>query len=44
MAAINGSAVGVGLTMTLPCSVRVVSENAKVGFVFARRGIVMEVS
>jgi enoyl-CoA hydratase/carnithine racemase len=37
--AINGSAVGVGLTMTLPMDVRIVAENAKLGFVFAGRGI-----
>ncbi|KAH8596562.1 enoyl-CoA hydratase/isomerase-like protein [Bisporella sp. PMI_857] len=42
IAAINGSAVGVGITMTLPMSIRIVSQTAKVGFVFARRGIVME--
>lgn len=42
IAAINGSAVGVGITMTLAATIRVVSEEAKVGFVFARRGIVME--
>lgn len=42
IAAINGSAVGVGVTMTLPMNIRIVSENAKVGLVFARRGIVME--
>lgn len=42
IAAMNGSAVGVGVTMTLPCNIRVVSEKAKIGFVFARRGIVME--
>jgi enoyl-CoA hydratase/carnithine racemase len=42
IAAINGHAVGVGITMTLPCSIRVVSNRAKIGFVFARRGIVME--
>ena len=42
IAAINGSAVGVGITMTLPMNIRIVSEKAKVGFVFARRGIVME--
>jgi len=42
VAAINGHAVGVGITLTLPCSIRVVSEKAKIGFVFARRGIVME--
>jgi enoyl-CoA hydratase/carnithine racemase len=40
--AINGSAVGVGITMTLPMTIRVASNKAKVGFVFARRGIVME--
>ena len=42
IAAINGSGVGVGMTMTLPCAIRVVSATAKCGFVFARRGIVME--
>lgn len=42
IAAINGSAVGVGMTMTLPMNIRIVSEKAKIGFVFARRGIVME--
>lgn len=42
VAAINGSAVGVGITMTLPASVRVVSREAKIGFVFARRGFNME--
>jgi len=40
--AINGSAVGVGITMTLPMNIRIVSEKAKIGFVFARRGIVLE--
>jgi enoyl-CoA hydratase/carnithine racemase len=42
IAAINGHAVGVGITMTLPMDIRVVSEDAKIGFVFARRGIVPE--
>jgi enoyl-CoA hydratase/carnithine racemase len=42
IAAINGSAVGVGITMTLPMDLRVVAEDAKIGFVFARRGIVPE--
>jgi enoyl-CoA hydratase/carnithine racemase len=42
IAAINGSAVGVGVTMTLPAAIRIVSERAKLGLVFARRGIVME--
>lgn len=40
--AINGPAVGVGVTMTLPMDVRLASESAKFGFVFARRGIVTE--
>lgn len=31
-----------GITMTLPMSIRIVSEKAKIGFVFARRGIVTE--
>ena len=40
--AINGAAVGVGVTMTLPMDMRLASENARFGFVFARRGIVPE--
>ena len=39
IAAINGPATGVGLTMTLPCDVRIASNKAKMGFVFAQRGI-----
>ncbi len=42
IAAINGHAVGVGVTMTLPMDIRLVAEGAKIGFVFARRGIVPE--
>jgi enoyl-CoA hydratase/carnithine racemase len=42
IAAINGPAVGVGVTMTLPMDIRMASESAKLGFVFARRGIVPE--
>lgn len=42
IAAINGPAVGVGVTMTLPMDIRLASDNAKFGFVFARRGIVPE--
>jgi enoyl-CoA hydratase/carnithine racemase len=42
IAAINGPAVGVGATMTLPMDVRIASEAARFGFVFARRGIVPE--
>jgi len=39
IAAINGPATGVGLTMTLPCDFRLASENSKMGFVFTQRGI-----
>ena len=42
IAAINGPAVGVGITMTLPMDIRMAVEGAKIGFVFARRGIVPE--
>ena len=42
IAAINGPAVGVGATMTLPMDVRLASEEARMGFVFARRGIIPE--
>ena len=42
IAAINGPAVGIGLTMTLPMDIRLASEEARMGFVFARRGIVTE--
>jgi enoyl-CoA hydratase/carnithine racemase len=42
IAAINGPAVGVGATMTLPMDVRLASSGARMGFVFARRGIVPE--
>lgn len=40
IAAINGHAVGVGLTMTLPCDVRFVASGAKLAFPFLARGIV----
>src|SRR5271155_218456 len=42
IAAINGPAVGVGATMTLPMDIRLAAEDARIGFVFARRGIVPE--
>ncbi len=42
IAAFNGAAVGVGITMTLPMDIRMAAEGAKIGFVFARRGIVPE--
>lgn len=42
IAAINGPAVGIGATMTLPMDIRLASDTARMGFVFARRGIVNE--
>lgn len=42
IAAINGPAVGVGLTMSLAMDLRIAAEDAKCGFVFARRGVVPE--
>ncbi|ALG83274.1 crotonase/enoyl-CoA hydratase family protein [Gordonia phthalatica] len=42
IAAINGAAVGIGATMTLPMDARLVSTKARVGFVFGRLGIVPE--
>jgi enoyl-CoA hydratase/carnithine racemase len=42
IAAINGPAVGVGLTMTLPMDVHIAAKGAKLGFIFARRGLVPE--
>jgi enoyl-CoA hydratase/carnithine racemase len=42
IAAINGPAVGFGITMTLPMDIRIASTAARIGFVFARRGVVPE--
>ena len=42
IAAINGPAVGVGATLTLPMDIRIASTAAKLGFIFARRGLVPE--
>jgi enoyl-CoA hydratase/carnithine racemase len=42
IAAVNGAAVGVGATMLLPMDIRLASEDARFGFVFARRGITPE--
>lgn len=42
VAAINGPAVGIGITMTLPMDVRLASDTARIGFVFAKRGLVPE--
>jgi enoyl-CoA hydratase len=39
IAAINGHAIGVGMTMAMPCDVRIAADGAKLGFVFARLGI-----
>src|SRR5260370_1557331 len=42
VAAINGAAVGVGITMCLPMDVRMMSASARIGFVFNKRGMAME--
>src|SRR6266481_5115835 len=42
IAAINGPAVGFGITLTLPMDIRIASSTARMGFVFARRGVVPE--
>ncbi|MBL8287140.1 MAG: enoyl-CoA hydratase/isomerase family protein, partial [Rubrivivax sp.] len=42
IAAVNGPAVGIGATMLLPMDVRLASDSARFGFVFARRGITPE--
>jgi enoyl-CoA hydratase/carnithine racemase len=42
VAAINGAAVGVGITMCLPMDIRMISSTARIGFVFNKRGMAME--
>src|SRR5205085_399854 len=42
IAAVNGPAVGVGVTMMLPMDIRLAAQSARFGFVFARRGLVPE--
>jgi len=39
IAAVNGAAIGVGVTMILPCDVRIAAENAKLGLAFVKLGI-----
>jgi 2-(1,2-epoxy-1,2-dihydrophenyl)acetyl-CoA isomerase len=39
LAAMNGHAVGVGMTMAMPCDIRIAAEDAKFGFIFGRLGI-----
>ncbi|PGH30423.1 hypothetical protein GX50_06797 [[Emmonsia] crescens] len=40
--ALNGPAVGIGITLTLPATIRLATRGSKIGFVFSRRGLVME--
>ncbi|KAH7118053.1 ClpP/crotonase-like domain-containing protein [Dactylonectria estremocensis] len=40
--ALNGAAVGIGITLTLPMAIRLATRDAKIGFAFGRRGLVME--
>jgi enoyl-CoA hydratase len=42
IAVINGPAVGLGATLTLPCDIRVASTEARIGFIFARVGLIAE--
>lgn len=44
LAAMNGPAVGMGLTLTLQYDIRVMAEDAKYGFVFTRRGVIPELN
>jgi enoyl-CoA hydratase/carnithine racemase len=42
LVAINGFALGVGATMTLPCDIRIIAEGARMGFIFPRVGLMAE--
>jgi len=44
VAAINGHAIGVGLTLPMQCDVRFVAEDAKLAFAFVRRGVIPELA
>jgi enoyl-CoA hydratase/carnithine racemase len=44
IAAMNGAAVGVGMTYPMLCDIRIVAEDAKLGFVFTRRGMIPELA
>ena len=44
IAAINGHAIGVGITMTMHCDLRLVAEDAKLSFAFVRRGVIPELA
>ena len=44
IAAINGAAVGVGMTYPMLCDIRIAAEDAKMGFVFTRRGMIPELA
>ncbi len=44
IAAINGPAVGIGMTYPLLCDIRIAAEDAKMGFVFTRRGMIPELA
>lgn len=44
LAAINGHAIGVGLTFSMTCDIRIVAEDAKIQFAFVRRGLTPELS
>jgi enoyl-CoA hydratase/carnithine racemase len=44
LAAINGHAIGVGITYPMSCDIRMVAEDAKVQFAFVRRGLIPELS
>ena len=44
IAALNGHAIGVGITYPMLADVRIVAENAKIAFAFVRRGVLPELA